>query len=441
MLKIMMLRKKLQTLQDEETALRARQLTFKTREGELAAQIESAKTEEEVSAVSAAVEELEKSQKTTKERLQTIKDECDAILDEIAAAEEAAAAAGAGDDTGNDDGSNDGSSEARSRRTSGAAWIKRCKEFQRTGHMVYENARSLVKRAAVTTGSAGVVGPTGVGPINDLAGNTVSGLIDLVKITDCTGMSSYKVPYEASDPEAADFTDGQAPGESEPTFGSVELTPKLVGLLAYISREIRKQSPALYEEKVQESVRRALRRKLNSKAVTALLASSLNSTLALTGATGAELFTPHLLSDIILSYGGDEGVDGVAHLILNKLDLKAFAAVRGTNEYLPVYSITPDPANPSLGTIKDNNGLSCRYCLSKDVTALSAATLNGTAKKTMVYGNPQCLEMALWGGVEVNVNEGYKFGEGLLSIRGEVMSASDVTVKNGFVVVTAKTAG
>lgn len=441
MLKIMMLRKKLQTLQDEETALRARQLTFKTREGELAAQIEAAKTEEEVSAVSAAVEELEKSQKTTKERLQTIKDECDAILDEIAAAEEAAAAAGAGDDTGNDDGSNDGSSEARSRRTSGAAWIKRCKEFQRTGHMVYENAHSLVKRAAVTTGSAGVVGPTGVGQINDLAGNTVSGLIDLVKITDCTGMSSYKVPYEASDPEAADFTDGQAPGESEPTFGSVELTPKLVGLLAYISREIRKQSPALYEEKVQESVRRALRRKLNSKAVTALLASSLNSTLALTGATGAELFTPHLLSDIILSYGGDEGVDGVAHLILNKLDLKAFAAVRGTNEYLPVYSITPDPANPSLGTIKDNNGLSCRYCLSKDVTALSAATLNGTAKKTMVYGNPQCLEMALWGGVEVNVNEGYKFGEGLLSIRGEVMSASDVTVKNGFVVVTAKTAG
>lgn len=441
MLKIMVLRKKLETLKNEETQLRSRLTGFTVREGELAAQIEAAKTEEEVSAVSAAVEELEKSQKTTKERLQTIKDECDAILEEIAAAEEAAAAAGAGDGSGTEDGSNDGSGEARSRRTSGAAWVKRCKEFQRTGHMVYENARSLVKRAAVTTGSPGVVGPTGIGPINDLAGNTVSGLIDLVKITDCTGMSSYKVPYEASDPVAADFTDGQAPGESEPTFGSVELTPKLVGLLAYISREIRKQSPALYEEKVQESVRRALRRKLNSKAVTALLASSLNSTLALTGATGAELFTPHLLSDIILSYGGDEGVDGVAHLILNKLDLKAFAAVRGTNEYLPVYSITPDPANPSLGTIKDNNGLSCRYCLSKDVTALSAATLNGTAKKTMVYGNPQCLEMALWGGVEVNVNEGYKFGEGLLSIRGEVMSASDVTVKNGFVVVTAKTAG
>lgn len=441
MLRIMMLRKKLQTLQDEATALRAKQLTFKTREGELAAQIEAAKTDEEISAAAAAVEELEKSQKSTKERLQTIKDECDAILEEIAAAEEAAAAAGAGDDSGSEDGSNDGSGEARSRRTSGAAWIKRCKEFQRTGRMVYENARSLVMRAAITTKSTGVVGPTGIGPINDLAGNTISGLIDLIKITDCTGMSSYKVPYEAGDPEAADFNDGQAPSESEPTFGSVELTPKLSGLLAYISREIRKQSPALYAEKVEESVRRALRRVLSKKAVTALLASALNVVMELTAATGAELFTPKLLSDIILSYGGDEGVDGVATLFLNKLDLKAFAAVRGTNEFLPVYSITPDPANPSLGTIKDNNGLSCRYCLSKDITALSTATLSSTATKTMVYGNPQCLEMGLWGGVEVNVNEGYKFGEGLLTIRGEVMSATDVTVKNGFVVVTAKTAG
>lgn len=439
MLKVIMLRKKLQTLQAEETSLRSKQLSFKTREGELAAQIEAATTDAEITAAAAAVEELEESQKTVKERLQAIKDECDAILEEIAAAEEAAAAAANGDDPDADGG--DTSAEARSRRSSGATWIKRCKDFQRTGHMVYDNARSLVKRAAVTTASPGVVGPTGVGAINDLAGNTISGLIDLIKITDCTGMASYKVPYLASDPTAASITDGTVASESEPTFGSVELTPQLNGLLAYISREIRKQSPALYEEKVQEAVRRALRRILSKDAVTALLASSLNTTMALTGATGAELFTPTLLSEIILSYGGDEGVDGVAYLMLNKADLKAFAGVRGTNEYLPVYSITPDTENPSLGTIKDNNGLSCRYCLNANITALATATLNGTAKKTMVYGNPQCLEMGLWGGVEVNVNDGYKFGEGLLSIRGEVMSDVDVTTKNGFVVVTAKTAG
>lgn len=58
----------------------------------------------------------------------------------------------------------------------------------------------------------------------------------------------------------------------------------------------------------------------------------------------------------------------------------------------------------------------------------------------MFYGNPQCCEMGLWGGVEIDVNDGYKFGEGLLTIRGEVMADQDVTVPNGFVVVTAKSA-
>jgi hypothetical protein len=87
--------------------------------------------------------------------------------------------------------------------------------------------------------------------------------------------------------------------------------------------------------------------------------------------------------------------------------------------------------------IKDNNGLSCRYCLNKNVPALSTSTLSGSATKTMLYGNPQCLEMGMWGGVEVNVNEGYKFGEGLLTVLGETTADAAVTVKNGFVVVTA----
>ena len=216
------------------------------------------------------------------------------------------------------------------------------------------------------------------------------------------------------------------------------------GTVGYVSKEIRKQSPLNYEEKVRESARRALRRKLNAVAANAILASTLNTAHALeadkSATKGSVLFDEKLLSNIILAYGGDEGVEGSACLYLNKADLLAFAAIRGKNEYLPVYSITPDAANPSTGIIKDNNGLSCRYCLSKDLTALSTATLTTTATKHMFYGNPQCAELALWGGFEVEVNEGYKFAEGLLTVRGEVTADVDVTVKNGFVVVTAKKA-
>ena len=84
MLKTIMLRKRLQVLQAEETDLRSKQAGFKKREDEIAAQVEAAQTEAEISAAADAVAELEQVQKTTKERLLTIKDECDALLKEIA---------------------------------------------------------------------------------------------------------------------------------------------------------------------------------------------------------------------------------------------------------------------------------------------------------------------------------------------------------------------
>lgn len=430
MLKIMVLRKRHKKMLEDAAALRGQLAAFKTREADLAAQVEAASTDEEIAAAASAVAEMEQAQKTAQERLDTIISEAEAIQDEIAAAEAAAEAAGAGDG-GTDEGES---------RSSGASFQRRCQEFQRTGRMVYQNARSMIMRAAVTTGTNGVIGPTGVSGINDAAGNNVSDFIDLMKITDATGMASYKVAYMSADGTAGARTEGSVPSESNPTFGSVELVPQLKGIIAYISREIRKQSPLQYEQKVNESVRRSLRRILSQLAITKIMASSLNATMSITGATGAALFTPNLLSDIILAYGGDEGVDGAAVLTLPKEDLKAFAAVRGKNEYLPVYSIVPDASNPSMGVIKDNNGLSCRYCLNKNVPALSTATLSTTPTKGMFYGNPQCAEMALWGGVDVNVNDGYKFGEGLLTILGEVTADADVTTPNGFVVVSAKSA-
>jgi len=269
-------------------------------------------------------------------------------------------------------------------------------------------------------------------------------MCDLVKLVDATGMAQYKVAAMTADATDAALTEGQVPTESEPTFASVTFTPSNYGVIGYVSKEIRKQSPLNYEEKVTESSRRALRKRLNTLIAAAIPASTLCDTYAITLAaaatTGADAFDANLLSNIILAYGGDEAVDGQAVLFLNKKDLKAFAAVRGTNEFLPVYSIVPDAETPSTGVIKDNNGLSCRYCISNDVPALSDMSLTTTAKKAMFYGNPQCCELPIWGGMDVEVNDGYKFGEGLLTVRGEVTADADVTVKGGFVVVTAKKA-
>ena len=428
MLKIMVLRKRHKKMLEDAAALRSQIAGFKTRESELAAQVEAATTDEEIAAAAAAVAELESAQKSATERLDTIIEEAEAIQQEIADAEAAAeAAAAAGGDPGED---------PESRARSGD-FLRRCRDFQRTGRMVYENARSLVTRAATLSSSNGVIGPTGVSGINDAAGSTVSGFIDMITITDCTGMASYKVAMVTGEPSAVAGTEGAVPTQSSTFFDSVELVGKLYNLIDFVSAQIKKWSPLNYEAKIQEKVRKALRAVLSKMVITKILASEQNSTMAISGATGAALFTPSLLSDIILAYGGDEGVDGAGCLVLHKKDLKAFAAVRGKNEYLPVYSIVPDASNPSLGVIKDNNGLSCRYCLNSNVPSLSDATLSATATKGMFYGNPKCAEMGLWGGIEVDVDKGYKFGEGLLTIKGEVTADAEVTVKNGFVVVTA----
>ena len=154
MLKIMVLRKRHKKMLEEAAQLRAQQSTFKAREAELATQVENATTDEEIAAAAAAVAELEASQKSAKERLQTIIEEAEAVQQEIEEAEAAAAAAGAGDGDGGE------GDEGRSRRNNPADFRRRCQNFQRTGRMVYENVRSMIKRAAVLSSSNGVVGPT-----------------------------------------------------------------------------------------------------------------------------------------------------------------------------------------------------------------------------------------------------------------------------------------
>lgn len=442
MLKVIMLRKKQDQLEKREAELRSKLAGYKQREDELAQAIADA-TEEDTSAIEAAVAELETNQADTKAELKKIRDDLDKVIGEIEDAEMAQEEALAGETGTGDNG------EARSRRRSAQRFDTRAAaEFQRTGKRMFQDVRYFLRAgggsgsaAPVLTSSTGVIGPTGVSGINDPVGGP-SALVDLLKITDCTGMAAYKVAVMTGDAASAALTEGRVPTESEPTFDSVTFTPTQYGTIAYVSKEIRKQSPLNYEEKVTESARRSLRKVLSGVAVTAITGSTLNDKFALTAAssatTGAVLFDQNLLSNIILAYGGDEGVDGAAVLFLNKKDLKAFAAVRGTNEYLPVYSIVPDAATPSTGVIKDNNGLSCRYCICSDVPALSDLALTTSAKNTMFYGNPQAAELAIWGGYDVEVNEGYKFGEGLLTVRGEVSAAVGVTASGGFVVVTAK---
>lgn len=308
----------------------------------------------------------------------------------------------------------------------------------------FEEMRSVL----LSTGT--LAKPTKVGGINEPF-NTVSSLVDQITVEDMTGVGSYKEAYVKAWQEAGAATDGTASTASDPTFRTAQFTPFLMDVLTYVSREIRKQTPLQYEEKVRKGALIALRKKANEWIIngngTAAIYGIYNAVntedvpekiydeLDLTGQIGADT-----LRKIVFAYGGDENVGGNARLYLNKSDLIAFGDVRGTNEKKAVYEITPDGNNPNTGIIKDG-GLSVPYTICSNVTGYNGATGTSEGVKTMIYGDPSCYKLGLHGDFEIRDSEDYKFAEGLIAVRGEVMVSGNLTADKGMLVVLKKTAG
>ena len=290
----------------------------------------------------------------------------------------------------------------------------RAKEFAKSGRMTIGNSEAR----AVLVSSGSLATPTEVAGINGLIGKQVSSIIDLVKVVNAEGMGAYKVAYMVDNATAAKQTEGEAYNNSESTFDYVEIKPQTEAILSYVSKQVQKQTPLDYKGKVNESALLALRKRAAAVVTAQIVASGLNTTLAET-AIGAGT-----LRKIAFNYGGNESVVGAATLFLNKTDLIAFGDVRGSNEKKAVYEITPDATNPNTGIIKDG-GLSVPYCIDSNLTA-----------GTMIYGQAQNFELALFSNYEIRVSEDFAFDKGLLAIRGDVELGGDVVVKDGFVKVT-----
>ena len=319
---------------------------------------------------------------------------------------------------------------------------KRAQAFAESGRLTIAgaDARSIL----LSTGS--LAKPTKVSGISD-AQNTVSSIVDQVTVEDATGMGEDRVAYVKSIQAAKAATDGTASTPSDPVFRVAAIKPFLVDTLTYVSREIRKQSPLNYSQKVEECAMQALRTKAGKLVIggngstepygiinavnTEQTPEPIYDTLEVSAAT----IDDKTLRKIVFAYGGDENIGSNAILYLNKADLIAFGDVRGSNEKKAVYEIIPDGSNPNTGIIKDG-GLAVRYCINSECKALTGSTKGTAPIKTMVYGDPANYKLDLFGDYEVRVSEDYKFGERLLAVLGEVMLGGNVICEKGFVVVT-----
>lgn len=301
---------------------------------------------------------------------------------------------------------------------------ERAKAFAASHKMTIDNKEA---RAAVLVSGGNIAQPVGVSGINGMHPQ-VSSIVDMVKIVDASNMGGgYKIAYQITGAAAAAHTEGGDITESEPTFGLLTVTAEDVALVSYISNKVRRQSPLTYEQKVRESAMTALRQHASKKIVASLVNSEITEALEITAIDATTL------RKIALSLGGDEAVVGSAVLLLNKADLIAFGDARGTNEKKAVYEITPDTSNPNTGIIKDG-GLSVRYVINNNCPALSGA---GTGK-CMFYGNPQAIELAMFGDYEVATSEDYKFGQDMLTVRGTASVGAAMGVHKGFVAVEKK---
>ena len=319
---------------------------------------------------------------------------------------------------------------------------QRAKNLVETNRMTIEGGEAR----SILLGTGSLAKPTKASGIAD-AQNTVSSIVDQVRVEDATGMGEDKAAYVKSIQNADMATDGTASNTSDPVFRTAAIKPFLVDTLTYVSREIRKQTNVKYAEKVQELAMQALRTKAAKLIISgngstqpygiinAVNTEETPETIYDTLTVDAAKIDEKTLRNIVFAYGGNENIGANAVLYLNKADLIAFGDVRGTNEKKAVYEIIPNGANPNTGIIKDG-GLSVPYCINSECKALTTSTKGTAPIKTMVYGDPANYKLDLFGDYEVRVSEDYKFGERMLAVLGEVMLGGNITVDKGFVVVT-----
>lgn len=338
-----------------------------------------------------------------------------------------------------------GSSEMRngaSAKTEAETRAETLKNESRFTMSAGEARSMLVSSGAIAT-------PTEVGGITDPF-SSVSSIVDMVRVEDMTGCGAYKEAYIKAWQDADAGTEGTAANADDPDVGFVNIAPFIINVITYVSKEIRKQTPLQYLAKVQEGAAIALKKK-----VAAWIVSG-NGTTAIYGIANAvdkdgdsmiqsyEMsgsIDDKTLRNIVFAYGGGDnlfGGEGVV-LFLNKKDLVAFGDVRSSTTLQAVYEIIPDGTNPNTGVIKDG-GLSVKYCINANCTAYVDAEATEAGVATMIVGDPKNYKLGLFGDYEITVSEDYKFAEGMLSVRGEVLVGGNVIKENGFVVVKKVTA-
>jgi HK97 family phage major capsid protein len=293
-----------------------------------------------------------------------------------------------------------------------------------------KRGRDLMQGRSVTVAATGVLLADHQATTIKPTFNEVSALIDRVNAMSLPGGETFKQPYEAGYGTGGYTTEAGNPTAAEPTFGYATISKTKITSYAEITEELVKLPAANYEAVVMRGIPTALRKKITKEILIGdgetghFVGIFDNGATAIDAATDIDFaeIDENTLDEIIFSYGGDENVEDVAVLVMNKADLKAFAKLRDANGR----KIHEVKANGNSGTI---DGVP--YIINSACKAISApATSSG--EYAMCYGPLMNYTMGIFSPMEVSRSTDYKFKEGMICHKGVIFAGGNVAAKNGF---------
>ena len=270
--------------------------------------------------------------------------------------------------------------------------------------------------------------------------NEVSSLVDRVKVIPLPGGESYKRGFVKSYGEGGYTAEGADYTTAEPTFGYASMTKAKITAYCEEPEEIKKLAPAAYDSIIEGSTEIAIRKKLSKQILVgaggdnSLVGIFHNPTSAsddiIDRNTDIEFseIDENTLDTIIYAFGGEEDVEDVAVLILNKADLKAFATCR-LSDGKKAYTVVN---HGNTGTI---DGVP--YIINSACKAISNSTTT-TGAYCMAYGPLSNYEMPVFSDIDIQHSNEYKFKQGQIAHRGDVFVGGNVAAHNGFLRVKKK---
>lgn len=263
----------------------------------------------------------------------------------------------------------------------------------------------------------------------------LSSLINRVRVVPLPGGESYQRAYLKGygvgdyTAEGADYT------TAEPTFGYADLTKTKITAYAEETNEVLKLPNADYDSFISGGIATAINKKINAEILIGNGATGHFKGIFFNDTdTAKQVIDPDTdlemsaidettLDEIIYSFGGEESVESIAVLILNKKDLKAFATLRDAQGD-KVYDVVNNGNTGSIDGVP--------FIINSACKALSDSTVT-TGAYCMAYGPLSNYEMAIFSDLETARSTDFKFKQGQIAFRGEICAGGTVAAHNGFI--------